>query len=366
MRFDHASSYAPEQELGPDRFLPNQISFPKTTMIAGYNDISPRVGVGMDVFGTGKTSLKFNTGRYLEAVQSGGRYTDSNPLLTSIGGGVPPSTTRSWTDANGNFLPDCNLLNPAAQDLRPSGGDQCGALANQSFGQVTNPPQIYDPGLLEGWGVRADDWQIGASIQQEIFPRVSAQVGYLRRWYGNFEITDNQLVTGADFDPYSITAPVDSRLPGGGGYVVGDQWNISTGEVRPDARLRDEGEQLRQTDAGTGTASTSTSRRAWATASRCRAAPALAARSATAATSSSTTRAARNCHVALPFQTQLRGLATYTIPKLDVLVSGTFQSTPGSRDCGQLRGAFRGGRADARTPAFGRRRERHHQHPRSG
>ena len=67
----------------------------------------------MDVFGTGKTSLKFNAGRYLEAVQSGGRYTASNPLLTSIGGGVPPSTTRSWTDANSNFLPDCNLLNPA-------------------------------------------------------------------------------------------------------------------------------------------------------------------------------------------------------------------------------------------------------------
>ncbi len=38
----------------------------------------------------------------------------------------------------------------------------------------------------------------------------------------------------------------------------------------------------------------------------------------------------RNCHVAYPFQTQLRGLATYTVPKLDVLVSGTFQSTPGS------------------------------------
>jgi hypothetical protein len=37
----------------------------------------------------------------------------------------------------------------------------------------------------------------------------------------------------------------------------------------------------------------------------------------------------RNCHVAEPFRTQLKGLAVYTIPKVDVLVSGTFQSTPG-------------------------------------
>jgi hypothetical protein len=329
LRFDHASSYAPEQELGPDRFLPSQISFPKTTMIAGYNDISPRVGVAMDVFGTGKTSLKFNAGRYLEAVQSGGRYTAANPLLTSIGGGVPPSTTRSWTDANGNFLPDCNLLNPASQDLRPGGGDVCGALANQSFGQITNPPQIYDPALLEGWGVRADDWQVGASIQQEIFPRVSAQIGYLRRWYGNFEITDNQLVTSADFDQYSITAPLDSRLPGGGGYVIGDQWNVSTtkfGQTRDFVtRASDFGKQTQywhgvdfnvQARLGNGftvQGGTSTGRQV-----------------SDACEVIIDNPSRRNCHVALPFQTQMRGLATYTIPKLDVLVSGTFQSTPGS------------------------------------
>ena len=48
----------------------------------------------------------------MEAVQSGGRYTASNPLFTSIGGGTPPSTTRSWTDQNRNLVPDCDLLNP--------------------------------------------------------------------------------------------------------------------------------------------------------------------------------------------------------------------------------------------------------------
>ena len=37
----------------------------------------------------------------------------------------------------------------------------------------------------------------------------------------------------------------------------------------------------------------------------------------------------RNCHDVDPFQTTLRGLASYTIPKIDVLVSGTVRSQPG-------------------------------------
>jgi len=36
----------------------------------------------------------------------------------------------------------------------------------------------------------------------------------------------------------------------------------------------------------------------------------------------------RGCHNAEPWQTQLRGLATYVIPKIDVLVSGTVRSQP--------------------------------------
>ena len=36
----------------------------------------------------------------------------------------------------------------------------------------------------------------------------------------------------------------------------------------------------------------------------------------------------RDCHDADPFQTTFRGLASYTIPKIDVLVSGTVRSQP--------------------------------------
>ena len=44
---------------------------------------------------------------------------------------------------------------------------------------------------------------------------------------------------------------------------------------------------------------------------------------------SSTTRAGGTAASIEPFRTQVNGLASYTIPKVDVQVSGTFQSRPG-------------------------------------
>ena len=51
--------------------------------------------------------------------------------------------------------------------------------------------------------------------------------GYYRNWFGNHLVTDNTVVTPADFDPFCITAPSDSRLPGGGGYQVCGLYDVT-------------------------------------------------------------------------------------------------------------------------------------------
>ena len=133
VRFDRARSWFPAQQEGPSRFLPVPIIIPETAGVDSYKDITPRLGVAYDVFGDGRTALKVHLGRYLDGAGTSGIYLNTNPTLR-----MPQTTsrfgtagvTRAWSDANGNFVPDCDLLNPGAQDLRASGGDLCGVVSN--------------------------------------------------------------------------------------------------------------------------------------------------------------------------------------------------------------------------------------------
>ena len=103
-----------------------------------YNDFTPRWGVAWDIFGTGKTSVKLNMGKYLSGASIGGIYADANPAQRTVN-----RYTRTWTDVDGDRIVDCNLLNFAAQtargrrhlrraDLGRSGRTACGTGATPS------------------------------------------------------------------------------------------------------------------------------------------------------------------------------------------------------------------------------------------
>ena len=72
MRYDKAWSWSPEQQVGPGRFFPDQVIFPKTPLVDSFHDLGPRVSVVYDLFGNGRTALKGTIGRYLEAKYTGG------------------------------------------------------------------------------------------------------------------------------------------------------------------------------------------------------------------------------------------------------------------------------------------------------
>ncbi|HET9831990.1 MAG TPA: carboxypeptidase-like regulatory domain-containing protein [Vicinamibacterales bacterium] len=220
LRFDRAWSWAPEQ-TETSRFLPVPLSYPETPGVDSYKDLQPRFAATYDVFGNGKTALKGNIGKYLEATITASNYGIANPTSR-----IAQNVTRNWTDSNSNFSPDCDLLNPNAQDLRAQGGDVCGAYSNLNFGKNVFSNTI-DPAILKGWGVRPSDWAFGIALQQEVLPRVSIEVGYVRRWFQGFIATDNLAVSPSDFGTFNITAPLDSRLPGGGGQVVGPLYDVN-------------------------------------------------------------------------------------------------------------------------------------------
>ncbi len=337
LRYDHAWSYSPDQTIGPTNFLASQLSFPRTDGV-NYKDISPRGGVAYDIFGNGKTAVKVNVGRYEDPASNlNNNYSISNPIAR-----IATTTTRTWTDdgrnggiANDN-VPQCNLQTQAANG-------ECLAGNNQTFGTATRITAAIDPALLNGWGVRPNDWQIGASIQQEILPRVSIEVGYFRRWLQNFTATDNQNLGTADFTAFSINAPSDSRLPGGGGYAVPGLYNITAaGFVKPPSNnvtdAKNFGDQYQKYNGvlvnfsarnmkgltlqgGVNTGKTINDY----CANRAQL-PELSIGIAGATISPSNPW----CHVEPGFVTKANAIASYIFPKIDVLIASTFRSDQGA------------------------------------
>ena len=64
-------------------------------------------------------------------------------------------------------------------------------------------------------------------MQQELMARVSLEVGYYRRTFGNQTVTDNLDVTPADFNQFCIAAPTDTRLGNVSGSQICGLYDIS-------------------------------------------------------------------------------------------------------------------------------------------
>ncbi len=336
LRYDRAWSYFPEVTIGPVRFLPTAIHFDETPGVTGYNDITPRAGVAWDLFGTGRTSVKLNFGKYLQAAQNGLAYAALRPS-----GRLTTNVTRAWTDADQDFFPDCDLQNPLAQSPATTGSiDTCAQISDLGFG-TTRVTSGLDDKLISGWGVRPGDWQIGASIQQQLLPRVSAEIGYTRRWLTNFTWDDNILQATNQFDSFSITAPTDTRLPDEArGRTISGLYNVQqsvASQVNNITKLAaDAGGDYSQVyngillnlsarmrngltfQGGFNTGTTTTDYcgvRA--------AAPEYTVLGAQGPTNPW-------CNTSTGWVTRYTGLGSYTLPKVDVLVSGTFRSDKGS------------------------------------
>ena len=341
LRYDRASSFSPAEFNGTDltsKFNAAPITFERTAGVDAFNDITPRFGAAWDVFGNGKTALKFNLGHYLDAATNDSEYTSNSPAVRIV-----RTAARNWEDTNNNKVIDCDIMNFAQNG-------ECAALTGDAlnFGTVSGNLTQVNQATLRGWGVRQHDWQWGITVQQQVIPRVSAEVAYNRRWFKGEKVTDNRLRGPEDYEPFTILAPQDPRLPGGGGYPIALSMVTSA--------AADRGAQnyvTFETDFGPERTSywhgvdftlnarlrqgltlqfgTQTGRSVQDACDRTGADGTIVAgtvNTAATLTNLGTIKDLRNCRDVHPFQTTVRGLASYTVPKVDVLVSATVRSQP--------------------------------------
>ena len=341
IRYDHFRGGYPEQFRGPVPFLPNQnYSAPAVTTMR-LHDITPRMGASYDLFGNGKTAVKATLGKYALAV-----FTIGNPL------GVTTMATRTWTDADQDFVVDCNLPNMASQNPQTLAGgvpnpaynpalDSCGA-GPANFGTLTSVAQ-FDERTRSGWSNRLYNWEFSTSVQHEIVPRVAIDVGYFRRWFGNFQWTQETGVGPGDYDQYSVIAPIDPGLPDGGGYRIDGLYDLrassqSAALTNRTVLSRDFGEQIehwngmdfsvnaRMLDGIMVQGGVSTGR---ATTDNCEIVRELGSQPIAFLGIRGGNPSERACRVQADFLTQVKLLGTYLVPKVEINTAATFQSTPG-------------------------------------
>ena len=195
LRFDYFNGYNLDQDVEAGLYVDAR-HFDRVDNVPNWKDVSPRIGAAYDLFGNGKTAVKASIGRYVSS-QGVGIAEANNPAQATV-----ISATRTWTDVNGNYIPDCAIRNLAANG-------ECGPVSNNRFGTV-NFTRRYSQDVLNGFGVRPFNWQALATLQHELRPGMALNVGYFRTWFRNFGsgpsatdvIADNLAVTPADFDPF--------------------------------------------------------------------------------------------------------------------------------------------------------------------
>ena len=197
---------------------------------------------------------------------------------------------------------------------------------------------MTDNSLKTGWSKRGYNWEFSAGVQQQVMPRVSVEVAYFRRVFGNFTVTDNLNLAPSNFDQFSVIAPVDSRLGDRSGQTISGFYDMNTAsksiaannstmlvkdlpgnpnqiqhwngiDFSVNARLQNG--VLLQGGVSTGRTSTN----------NCDVVALVP--------ESLGNTAQADCAVTEPFLTQAKMIAVYTVPKIAVQIAATFQSMPG-------------------------------------
>jgi hypothetical protein len=204
LRFDSLHGWNPEQVRPASAFIP-EFRISRRENVPSWKDLSPRLGGAYDIFGNGKTAIKGFVGRYVNSELT------SIAIATNPSNAIATSANRAWNDANGDYIP------------QPS---ELGALSDRNFGTDVVTTH-YAADVLTAWGVRPYTWQASAVLEHELRSGIGLTAGYYRTWYGNFQKTDNLSVAPADYDPYCVTAPTDTRLAGGGGYQLCGLYDVT-------------------------------------------------------------------------------------------------------------------------------------------
>jgi hypothetical protein len=194
------------QGMQPGRFVGARQFGPERLL--DWKTISPRTGVAYDLFGNGKTALKFSANRYQQMGTTGLANT-YNPIALQ-------STTLSWTDLNGDDIAEgergCVYLAAGCEI-------NFGQLASTFGAVVPGCSMVGTPGSIPCGNAQVDPnlkrtatWNFNLGVQHELLPRLSVSANWFHVSYDNLRVRKNVLQTFSDYTPQDIVSPLDGEI----------------------------------------------------------------------------------------------------------------------------------------------------------
>jgi len=198
IRWENLKAQVLASESGAGRFVPAR-STAAITSLPDWKDWAPRFGAVYDLFGTGKTAVKYSLNRYNQ-IRTTGIATNYNPFLSATSAALP------WRDVN---------LNDIAEGERGCTG----------FPRVDC--EIDFRGLSPNFGIAALNefghyprtWNLESAleVQHQLASRLSVSASWFTGSFHNLTTTINQAWSLDDYTPYTFHNPLTGQpLPRGG------------------------------------------------------------------------------------------------------------------------------------------------------
>lgn len=191
LRLEHLKAENTALTSDAGRFAP-QRSFPTTPNLPNWTDIAPRFGAAYNLFGDGKTALKFSLNRYNDA-RTTGIAAMYNPLALA-------TARLTWRDLNGDDIaqgqPGCVYLTAGCEI---------------NVGQIpanygTRSLRTYDPATERPWNLMSS-----VGVQHQLTQNLSVMAALVQNRFYQLPIRDNRLRTRADYSPLTVYSPIDGE-----------------------------------------------------------------------------------------------------------------------------------------------------------
>ena len=204
VRREYLNSQVDQTSSDAGRFVParTQLVYPN---VPNWKDWAPRFQLVLDLFGTGRTAIKYSLNRYNRA-ETSSTAASFNTLSST-------TSARQWTDLNTDDIAqgarifnadrtftDCVYLTPGCEINLSGSATQGGLAAN--FGLPS------DAGIYGGFP-RLWNLEHGLEVQHALMSRLAVSGSWFHWNDHNLTKTVNTALTDADYTPITVYNPID-------------------------------------------------------------------------------------------------------------------------------------------------------------